>query len=236
MTEITRGPGRRSTRLSATTTSATPKRPATKELLIEIGENLFGRHGFDGISLREIASAAGQSNPNVVQYHFTNKSGLVSAILEDRVGRFEDIRREMLQNLSDDSSRQARELLKILWLPSMTIRDQNGSHTFCRFLLQHMIQPDIAPHPFARFYATAPKSRAQAQEGASLIRATRLLFGRYDNLPKAVLNQRMSSLCMMFLATVIEHDNTQLRDAATPKKFNIEPILDMAIAALGAPA
>jgi AcrR family transcriptional regulator len=59
------------------------KKLSTKSLLIDTGEKLFGQHGFDGISLREIAVAAGQANSNVVQYHFTNKNGLIMAISED---------------------------------------------------------------------------------------------------------------------------------------------------------
>ncbi len=48
----TRGLGRRSTRLGEAAPPLTPKKPSTKELLIETGERLFGQHGFDGISLR----------------------------------------------------------------------------------------------------------------------------------------------------------------------------------------
>lgn len=221
---------------------ATPKRAATKELLIDTGERLFGQHGFDGISLREIATAAGQNNSNVVQYHFKDKSGLVSAILENRVYRLETLRSDMLQKLQESHSISAVELLRILWQPSMTIRDDADNHTFCRFLLQYMIQPHIAQHPLARLY-NAPvepvKKRGKAAEGEQnlpcLIKTTRMLRDLYVRLPEPILNLRMSALSMMFLASVVEHDNalqTGKRGAST--EFNIEPILSMSIAALDA--
>jgi hypothetical protein len=46
----------------------------------------------------------------------------------------------------------------------------------------------------------------------------------------------MSALSMMFLATVVEHDNARMSDKkATPAEFDVDPILDMAVGALSAP-
>jgi AcrR family transcriptional regulator len=203
---------------------------------MEAGECLFGRHGFDGISLREIASAAGQSNTNVVQYHFKNKAGLVNAILEDRLCQFEPARREMLQNLPDDNALKVRELLRILWQPSLTIRDAEGAHTFCRFLLQYMIQPHITPHPLAKLYSVTAESDSDGAAVASISEAVRLLRACFPTVPQPVLSRRWSALTMMFQATVVEHDNAQLlSDNGVTSEFDIEPILDMAIAAIGAP-
>lgn len=219
------------------TSASATRRASTKELLIETGERLFGQHGFEGISLREIAAAAGQSNSNVVQYHFKDKSGLVRAILEERVQYLEALRSEMLAGLQENGRHQARDLLGVLWRPSMTFRAVDGSHTFCRFLLQYMIQPHIAQHPLARLYDVQTKSAVRGKDLSCLVKATRLLRSLYAKLPEPVLNQRLSALSMMFLATVVEHDNAkaQRKDGA-PTEFNIEPILDMSIAALSAPS
>jgi AcrR family transcriptional regulator len=53
----------------------------TKLLLMRTAERLFLERGFELVSLREIAAAAGQGNPAVVAYHFGDLRGLVNAIL-----------------------------------------------------------------------------------------------------------------------------------------------------------
>jgi AcrR family transcriptional regulator len=51
---------------------------AARRRLIAAGLELFGRHGFDGASTRDIAAAAGLNAPSL-QYYFNNKSGLYAA-------------------------------------------------------------------------------------------------------------------------------------------------------------
>ena len=62
----TKHSSRRPGRLQVVATPPVMQRPATKELLIMTAEVLFGRLGFDAVSLREIAQAAGQGNTHVV--------------------------------------------------------------------------------------------------------------------------------------------------------------------------
>lgn len=100
--------------MAASTSAPAVRRVSTEELLIDTAEQLFGQLGIDGVSLREIAAAAGQANVNVVQYHFGNKAGLVTAILEDRVGRIETLRRERLDAMKSAGRNDPRELLKAL--------------------------------------------------------------------------------------------------------------------------
>ena len=230
-------PSRRAPRQHAAPEPSLNRKPDTKTLLIETAERLFGRHGLDGISLREITAAAGQANSNVVQYHFKNKEGLISAILEAHVEQFESQRREYLQKLPTDMPARARHLLKILWLPAMAIKGSDGSHSYCRFLLQYLIHPHKVQHPLVRFYDATESSDALKQHVASLIEATRMLRDLYRHLPVSILNLRLSALSMMFLATVVEHDNRQFSESGeTSKTFDVEPILDIALAALNAPA
>lgn len=237
MSKATHGIGRRSTRLHPAPQPLPPKKPDTKILLMETAERLFGQYGLDGISLREIAAAAGQSNSNVVQYHFKDKAGLIAAILDYRVRRFGILRNELMQNLTRDEPRRTRALLKVLWLPATTIVDTDGHHTFCRFLLQYLLHPHNVQHPMLHFYNADNTAKTEPGDFDSVIHATKLLRECYNSLPPDVLNRRMSALSMMFLATVVEHDNVRLStDDKKQIPLNIEPILDMAIAALAAPA
>ena len=52
-----------------------------REQLIEIGRALFAAHGFDGVSIEEIASAAEVSKP-VIYEHFGGKEGLYQVIVD----------------------------------------------------------------------------------------------------------------------------------------------------------
>lgn len=53
---------------------------ATKEAILNVALRLFAIHGFDGVSVREIAR---ESNANLaaISYHFKGKEGLYKAIL-----------------------------------------------------------------------------------------------------------------------------------------------------------
>lgn len=61
---------------------------ATRESLLAAGSELFGAHGFDGVSVETIAAAAGV-NKAMINYHFGGKRGLYRSILTstfDEVG------------------------------------------------------------------------------------------------------------------------------------------------------
>lgn len=215
---------------------------STKERLIEVAERLLGQRGFDGISLREIASAAGQANSNVVQYHFNDKDGLIQAILEDRVLHIEQVRCMQLAMLDSSGESNPRQLLKVLWLPLMSIKDTNGTHSFCRFMLQYMLHPHLTNHPLAPFYSF-PLGNGNSEESGEKTnfpcgkKAAQLLMASCANLPVSLFLQRISVLATMFLASVVEYDNTRAStDGEALPEFDIGPILDMAVAALLAPA
>jgi AcrR family transcriptional regulator len=225
--------GQRGRRLNVGVEPLAVKRLPTKDLLIATGERLFGQLGIGGVSLREIAAAAGQTNCSAVQYHFKDKAGLISAILYDRVGRLEFLRCELFRALGNRELKDSRELLKLQWMPTMSIRGSDGQHTFCRFLLQYLLQPQLAEHPGSLRGIRQTKAR---RDLVCLARAQRLLRAQYQNLSPATYRERQSILARMFLSAVVEHDNARLlRRGAKQTEFDLEPVLDMSIAALGAP-
>jgi AcrR family transcriptional regulator len=210
---------------------------STKALLVEAGERLFGERGFDGATLREITIAAGQSNSNVVQYHFGDKAGLIGAILADRVARIEHVRSMQLAVLDDRRQPDPKQVLKVLWIPLMSIKDGNGGHPFCRFMLQYMLHPRLTRHPLASVYMFPFGPDQGEVDMPSIKEAAQLLFSAYAGLPKDLVLKRLSALVTMFLATVVEYDNAQrLQEGRAVDPYDIDPILDMAVAALGAPA
>ena len=70
---------------------------ATRELLMVTAERLIAMNGVEGVSLREIQAAAGQSNSSVITYHFGSQAGLVRALLEFRYRKINARRAELLR-------------------------------------------------------------------------------------------------------------------------------------------
>lgn len=54
-----------------------------RERVLDVAERLFAAGGFDGVSMRDIASAADVGLPLIV-YHFETKMGLYRALFERR--------------------------------------------------------------------------------------------------------------------------------------------------------
>jgi len=54
----------------------------TRARIIQTAMALFGEHGFDGVSTRDIAAQAGVPAPSL-QYYFENKEGLYAACIAD---------------------------------------------------------------------------------------------------------------------------------------------------------
>src|SRR5690606_18562327 len=66
--------------------------------LMVAAEKLFGRHGIEAVSLREIAATANHANSSAVQYHFGSKENLVQAVFEMRMPKLEAARAQHLTN------------------------------------------------------------------------------------------------------------------------------------------
>lgn len=216
------------------------EKSSTKAVLIETGELLYGEHGFNGISLREIATVAGQRNCNAVQYHFKSKFAFVSAILADRVERLDALRAERFAELVarvPSGHYEARDLLKTIWLPDLSIVSAQKLHTYIRFSLQYYLHPDAGAHPF---YTRDPETKAShpTEQGlrSCLFEVNDLLRGKFPHIRTETFNQRIMVLSMMYQCSVVGHDNEHLfgnRKKRAP--YDAESIIDMALGALGAP-
>ncbi len=67
-----------------------PGRPRTindnvdrRDLILDAAEALFGRHGFHGVTVREVAEESGV-DPGLLTYYFESKRGLFDAVLNRR--------------------------------------------------------------------------------------------------------------------------------------------------------
>ena len=85
--------------------------------VVETAERLFGRHGVDAVSLRQVARESGVA-PTAVAYHFGDKDGVVAAVLSRRGRTLSPAVRERLAELveaTDDPS--PRQLIDAMMIP-----------------------------------------------------------------------------------------------------------------------
>ncbi|MGH4030771.1 TetR/AcrR family transcriptional regulator [Actinomycetota bacterium Odt1-20B] len=80
--------------------------PATREKLIQAGEEVFAAQGVHGAQLRDVVRLAGQSNPSAVQYHFGSRQGLLDAVMAGRQERTEQVLADALGD-ADESDLHA---------------------------------------------------------------------------------------------------------------------------------
>lgn len=81
------GSGRRKAGRSATRSRGRPPTRADDDVrsaLLDAASKLFLKHGFERVTARQIAAAAG-TTPAMIHYYFTNKLGLFRAMLEHAV-------------------------------------------------------------------------------------------------------------------------------------------------------
>lgn len=67
--------------------------------MIDTAERLIAERGLPALSLREVATEAGQRNHSAVQYHFGSRAGLVEAVFDARMRPIDARRAEMLAEL-----------------------------------------------------------------------------------------------------------------------------------------
>lgn len=86
-------------------TSKEPARkPNMREAILAAAEELFATNGFNAVSVRDIAQAAG-ANPGSVTYHFKTKDGLLLEIYQRHCGPMNLRRSELLE-----AARRVRDL------------------------------------------------------------------------------------------------------------------------------
>ena len=74
---------------------ASTRKPNMREAILAAAEELFSTYGFNAVSVRDIAQAAG-ANPGSVTYHFKTKDGLLLEIYRRHCGPMNRRRSELL--------------------------------------------------------------------------------------------------------------------------------------------
>ena len=105
--------------------------------LLAAAEELYGRHGLDGVTIRQITLAAGMANNSAVAYHFGNKDGLLRAISEWRLPVIEAAAVSQLAHVRAIGAEHSIDaIIGVLLRPFLAIRDARGRHPHARFMQQ----------------------------------------------------------------------------------------------------
>lgn len=121
-----------------------PNPESTKQQLIAAAETLFAERGIEGVSLREINSAAGQKNSTALQYHFVDRRGLVRAVLAKHTPDVDVARHAMLDEYERAGRDDLRELAAALVGPSAAkLADHDGGRAYLQVNAQVLNRPEL---------------------------------------------------------------------------------------------
>jgi AcrR family transcriptional regulator len=191
--------------------------------LIEAAEALYGRHGLEGVSLRQISIAAGTGNNYAVQYHFGDIAGLIRAILMKRIPEIElKMARILATTKAQGRLAETRALVEVLFRPLFEHVNSRGDRAHARFVLALLSSPEGAQH-FIGLLDQMPI----ADHVFDLLNAAN------PDIPPRFLRERQRLMTIMVLTSVFNRHapyNEDEFDAAL-----IDNALDMANAALTAP-
>jgi len=114
----------------------------TRDQIIRAAEELFAARGIDGVSLREINRAAGQSNTGAVQYHFGDRDGLVRALIDKHRRDTEPRRHALLDQYEEAGEHDLRALAAALVSPmAAKLNDADGGRASLRISSEFYSRP-----------------------------------------------------------------------------------------------
>lgn len=121
--------------------------------LMRAAEQLFADRGIYAVSLREVNRVAEQRNSMALQYHFTDRDGIIRAILE-RHGRDVALQRMALLDQWETTGGGLRPLVSALILPLISkMADVDGGAAYLQIAAEllnrtdRIVEPDDPAHP-----------------------------------------------------------------------------------------
>lgn len=142
---------------------------------------LFAQRGVDGVTVRDIAEAAGQRNHAAVGYHFGSKEGLIRELLEDGAALIHARRTLWLDRLEAQGGPSGiREVMDIIVQSTVDMAGPGQEDSYTRFVV--MLQ---MTHP--AFFLEVLGGRWDAAYVRCLTHLRRLM----PDMPEAAKNQRL---------------------------------------------
>lgn len=163
-----------------------------RELLVLAAEECFAEHG-PGVSLREIAIAAGQRNNSAVNYHFGSRDGLIEAVIERRTAAMEEARVRMLADAAGTDLELA-DLVRILAEPMLTTPYAQGATHYARFIEQVRTHPAVA------------EALRDADHWPAVRKVTTMIAAHLDHLPRSSRRHRIAAMSTAMFALAADRE------------------------------
>lgn len=201
----------------------------TRNLLLDVAEQLFGERGVNGVSLREIRIAAGARNTAAIQFHFGDRDGLIRALEERHMPRIEILQQKLYDAMvAEGREDDSRSLVEVLVRPSADYLLLGPSErAWVKIISDLSADPDLLVKDMA---SSAPDAALQVSYR---------LYQRLSQLATpTIATERMLVLaqCTVHLCA----DRARLVDSVesrphVPSDVFVENLIDMVCGALFAP-
>lgn len=106
-----------------------------RERILDAAEALFAEHGYDGVTLRQIATRAGV-DVALASYHFGKKLALFHAVFERRAATLNDARREALHACQAQAGKKGPTVEQIIeaFLRPLELAQETGDEGWRNYL------------------------------------------------------------------------------------------------------
>jgi len=198
-----------------------------KSAMIEVAERMFAERGIDGVSMRDVAAAAGQKNNSAVRYHFGGRDGLVLEVFRRRMKEINSSRAAYLAQLDENGrGHDVRGLVEAVVLPLADFLRTSGAESYyAQFIARVSPSVDILNPDLSEV------TEASREVTTRLMRAL-------DHLPRRVAIVRVDLMLNMAVSALAVFE--QRRNCGNPvvdADFDeiVRHLIDMSVGALGAP-
>lgn len=193
--------------------------------MVAVAEQLIGERGIDAVSMRDVATAAGQRNNSAVQYHFGSRDGLIMQVLRRRLAALDGDRQRALAEIDEQGlGTDLNSLVRVLFEPIVDLlRARPESTYYARFLQR--VGPVMAPG--------IPEAQLRTATNDVVVRLIDVL----SHLPRRVAFERIDLATQMFTgALAVYEDRRDARNTVVNTDFDkvVAHLYDMVEAALRA--
>ncbi|MCC2603673.1 TetR/AcrR family transcriptional regulator [Sphingopyxis yananensis] len=116
-------------------TPPSPSSDAAKQIKL-VALRLFAQHGIDGVSVRQIADAAGQKNHNAITYYFGSKDALIRELIVDGAKAIDQRRNAALDAAqASGGPSTVRQVMEILVDSSIDPNPPIWGESYTRFIV-----------------------------------------------------------------------------------------------------
>lgn len=136
---------------------------STREHLLNVTERLLLESGYEAVSVRAVCTAAGV-NPAAVHYHFGSKVGLVTALLETRLG---PLWADALPDVAGDCAMSIDTAVRIVVDPIATLAADPAGRLYLHLLARLLLARNEVAWT-QRWFTVTPWARILSAQVAGL--------------------------------------------------------------------